>query len=132
MWDAALWIYLINATLLITHEIDSAYWREWEMFRLPGGVTAFMVIHVPLVLFVLVGLVLVALEHYGGVIFSLALGLAGVAAFVIHMGFIVKGREEFRSPLSMTVLALIFVVSLIQGGLAIWTLLAARGWGGGM
>ena len=59
MWDAVLWIYLINATLLITHEIDSAYWREWEMFRLPGGVNAFLVIHLPLVLIVLLGLVLV-------------------------------------------------------------------------
>jgi hypothetical protein len=23
------WIYLINAILLINHEIDSAYWKEW-------------------------------------------------------------------------------------------------------
>jgi hypothetical protein len=92
MWDAVLWIYLINATLLITHEIDSAYWREWEMFRLPGGVTAFLVIHLPLVLIVLVGLVLVVRQQYVGLLFSLALSLAGLAAFVIHMGFISKGR----------------------------------------
>lgn len=26
------WLYLLNAAALITHEIDSAYWREWELF----------------------------------------------------------------------------------------------------
>ena len=33
-------IYLINATLLIVHEIDSAYWEEWKLFGLPGGARA--------------------------------------------------------------------------------------------
>jgi hypothetical protein len=127
MWDATLWIYLINATLLITHEIDSAYWREWEMFRLPGGVNAFLVIHLPLVLIVLVGLVLVALQHYSGLIFSLALGLAGVAAFVIHMGFMAKGRREFRSLISLFILVTTLVASLVQGGLAVRMLFAASG-----
>lgn len=26
------WIYLVNAVLLINHEIDSAYWQEWKLF----------------------------------------------------------------------------------------------------
>jgi hypothetical protein len=32
--ECALWLYLVNATLLATHEIDSALWREWEWFRI--------------------------------------------------------------------------------------------------
>lgn len=127
MWDAVLWIYLINATLLITHEIDSAYWREWEMFRLPGGVNAFLVIHLPLVLIVLLGLVLVVRQQYGGLLLSLALSLAGLGAFIIHMGFIVKGRQEFRSPISLFILVATLVASLIQGGLAIRILFARSG-----
>jgi len=37
MADLLLWLYLANAVLLINHEIDSAYWKEWELFKLPGG-----------------------------------------------------------------------------------------------
>ena len=39
------WIYLANAVLLISHEIDSAYWKEWDLFKLPGGITGFLIIH---------------------------------------------------------------------------------------
>jgi hypothetical protein len=31
-------IIVLNLTLLITHQIDAAYWHEWEMFALPGGI----------------------------------------------------------------------------------------------
>ena len=37
-------VYLINATLLICHEIDSAYWREWELFHIPGGSIVFVML----------------------------------------------------------------------------------------
>ncbi len=60
MFDILLWLYLINGVLLIDHEIDSAYWREWELFRLPGGISGFLVLHVPLLFVVLWGLILVA------------------------------------------------------------------------
>jgi hypothetical protein len=35
-------LYMLNLALLATHEIDSAYWHEWEMFHLPGGVQGFL------------------------------------------------------------------------------------------
>ena len=34
MFELLFWLYLVNAVLLITHEIDSAYWKEWELFKL--------------------------------------------------------------------------------------------------
>ena len=51
------WIYLINAILLINHEIDSAFWREWELFKLPGGTSGFLALHFPILFLVLYGLV---------------------------------------------------------------------------
>jgi hypothetical protein len=33
---------LLNLALLITHEIDSAFWKEWNLFGLPGGVQEFL------------------------------------------------------------------------------------------
>jgi hypothetical protein len=50
---------LTNSVLLINHEIDSAYWKEWELFRLPGGIAGFLLIHFPLLFLILYGLILV-------------------------------------------------------------------------
>ncbi len=30
-------LYVLNATLLLVHELDSAFWREWDVLGLPGG-----------------------------------------------------------------------------------------------
>ena len=30
-------LFLLNATVLITHQIDAAFWHEWELFHIPGG-----------------------------------------------------------------------------------------------
>ena len=119
MWDALLWVYLVNATLLITHEIDSAYWREWELFRMPGGIGLFLGLHLPLVLAVLYGLVLVATRSAMGLYFSLGLSLCGVGAFVIHVTFIKKGRPEFKTPMSLAILIATLLTSLVQAGLVI-------------
>lgn len=45
-------LYRADAEVLINREIESAYWQEWELFRLPGGITGFLIIHFP-VLFVM-------------------------------------------------------------------------------
>ena len=37
LWNALFWTYLADLTLLVVHEIDSAYWKEWELFHLPGA-----------------------------------------------------------------------------------------------
>ena len=120
MADTLFWIYLINATLLISHEIDSAYWKEWELFRLPGGITLFLLLHLPVVFLFLYGLILVFRQSPLGLAFSLALSLSGIFAFVIHMYFIRKGRDEFRLPISLFILAATFVVSLIQAALTLY------------
>ena len=59
MWEALFWIYLVNSVLLINHEIDSAYWQEWELLHLPGGITGFLLVHFPVLFANLGGLVLV-------------------------------------------------------------------------
>jgi hypothetical protein len=125
MWDILLWVYLINAVLLILHEIDSAYWKEWELFRLPGGVTGFLLVHIPILLLVLYGLVLVSQRTLAGLILSLILGFAGVFAFSIHTYFIRRGRDEFKSPISLAILAATLAVSLVQ--VAVTACLLAQG-----
>ena len=123
MWELLLWLYLTNATLLINHEIDSAYWKEWELFRLPGGIAGFIVIHLPLIFLVLWGVVLVIRQTQAGLFFSLALAAGGLFAFGIHTWFIRRGRPEFKTPVSQGLLAAILVASLAQGLAALKVLL---------
>jgi hypothetical protein len=114
MADLLLWLYLANSVLLINHEIDSAYWKEWELFKLPGGITGFLLLHFPLLLFILWGLVFISSHSSSGNIFSLILSLGGIFAFAIHAYFLRKGRKEFDQPISKCILAATLLVSIIQ------------------
>jgi hypothetical protein len=114
MLDSLLWLYLSNAVLLINHEIDSAYWKEWEIFKLPGGITGFLLLHFPLLFVVLYGLVLIVRNSFWGLICSLILCLGGIFAFVIHSYFLKQGRREFDKPISKIILVLTLLVSITQ------------------
>lgn len=123
MVEILFWLYLVNAVLLINHEIDSAYWKEWELFKLPGGITGFLVIHFPLLFLVLYGLNLVYKQSDVGLIFSLLLSFGGLFAFAIHMFFIKKGREEFKIPISIFILVGTLIVSIAQAVITILLLI---------
>jgi len=112
--EVLVWVYLINAMLLINHEIDSAYWKEWDLFGLPGGITGFLIVHFPLLFLILYGLVLVYQRATAGLILSLVLSLGGLFAFTIHTYFIKRGRDEFKAPISLVILIAALIVSLFQ------------------
>jgi hypothetical protein len=114
MADVLFWLYLANATLLTVHEIDSAYRQEWKLFRLPGGISFFLVLHLPLVFLMLYGLVQVHQESLAGQIFSLVLSLAGIFAFSIHTFFTYRGHPEFKTPVSVLILIATLGVSVAQ------------------
>ena len=122
------WTYLLNAVLLISHEIDSAYWEEWKLFKLPGGIDLFLILHFPLLFLLLFGLVQVHHGYLCGYILSVFFGVVGIGAFIIHMTFIAKGRPEFKKPVSLGILIMMLPVSFVQTGLAIYLLLARYGY----
>ena len=124
MNEILFWLYLSNSVLLINHEIDSAYWKEWELFKLPGGITGFLLIHFPLLFFVLYGLVLVAGSSSSGLIFSLILCLSGIFAFSIHTYFLKKGRNEFDKPISKFILTATLIVSIVQLAVTLYLMVA--------
>ena len=109
-----IWLYIINSVLLIVHEIDSAYWQEWKLFKLPGGISFFLIIHLPLVFLILYGLVQLQQHTPAGYAISMILAAAGIFAFTIHMVFIAKGNREFKTPLSVALLIATLAVSIIQ------------------
>ena len=105
--------------MLFTHEIDSAYWHEWELFRLPGGIQVFVLVHIPLIIIFLVGFKRVILNETGAYLYSLVTAGLGVFAFIIHATFLALGYAQFRTPVSLALLACILIVSLLQGGLVL-------------
>jgi hypothetical protein len=108
------WLYLFNAILLINHEIDSAYWKEWDLFKLKGGESGFLLLHFPLLFLILYGLVAVWLGSMAGLYLSLLLSVAGISAFFIHAYFLKQGHKEFKTPVSLFILISTLVVSFVQ------------------
>jgi hypothetical protein len=51
------WSYVVTFALLATHEIDSAYWHEWNLFRMPGGIGLLLALNLVLLPPFLYGLV---------------------------------------------------------------------------
>ena len=112
--NRAAWLYLGNAGVLATHEIDSAYWHEWELFHLPGGIQLFLILNLALLLIVLYGFRKVVLWQPGAKGFSYFLAGMGIFAFAIHTIFLSMGHPEFRLPVSVGLLTATLVLSIAQ------------------
>lgn len=54
------WLYVANLSLLATHQADAAYWHEWDVFGVPGGLPFFLLFTVTAVALLGTGLVRVA------------------------------------------------------------------------
>jgi len=124
MPEILLWIYVINATLIIVHEIDSAYWKEWELFRLPGKISFFLILHIFLIFIILLGIIFLCRNSPWGLIISLIISLGGIFAFSIHSFFIKRGHPQFKTPVSQAILIAAFIVSLIQLALTLYGLIS--------
>ena len=114
MEDIIFWIYFLNAIFLISHEVESAYWKEWKLFKMKGDVTEFLLIHFPLWFILLYGLIAVYENTSLGYWISIAISFAGIFAFLVHMYFIKKGNKEFTLPISKYILSSTLVLSLAQ------------------
>ena len=107
-------LYLANAAFLIAHEIDSAYWHEWNLFGLGGGIGAFVLLHVPLAAAVLWGYGALRAGVRSGLWMSIFLAAAGLSAGAIHTAFLLSDRAEFRTPVSIAVITATTLLSLVQ------------------
>lgn len=104
--------YFWTMLCLILHQIDAAYWKEWEMFHVPGGVQGFLVFNLAAIAVVLAGYrhVLLGTERapfYAGVCAAL-----GVGTCLIHAGFALAGQEQFHLPLSIAIIVLCLASAL--------------------
>lgn len=45
-----LWLlFLANASVLITHQINAVYWHEWELLLIPGGNQVNGLLNIPII-----------------------------------------------------------------------------------
>jgi hypothetical protein len=112
-------LYAANFALLFTHEIDSVYWKEWDLFGLPGGIQLFLLINLGLFVVAIVGYSQLLRLKRSGYWFSLLLAVAGIFAFSVHTFFILSGHPEFTLLGSELLLGVIFLVSLVQAILTV-------------
>lgn len=106
--------YLITTCLLILHQIDAAYWHEWEMFNLPGGIQGYLLFNIVAIPILLIGYRQVILANASAIAYSYLCGILGVVTCLIHLAFYWSGFEQFTLPLSIFILVLCFVSGCSQ------------------
>lgn len=98
-------LYIVNATLLLLHEIESAYEKEWEILRLPGKIAGFLLFHIPIIILIFYGLIEIEKSSFTGLIFGMVLGMGGVIPFIVHK-LIVRKINHFNRLISNAIIYL--------------------------
>jgi hypothetical protein len=91
--------YILNVTLLILHEIESSYEEEWEILKLPGKITGFLLFHIPILFLFFYGLYCIIQYPQMKTIISIIIGITGFLPFLVHKIFINK-EEYFNKSIS--------------------------------
>jgi len=87
--------YILNATLLLLHEIESAYEKEWEILKIPGRITFFLILHIPIILILFYGLLEIAKLSLIGFWLGVITGIGGMIPFFVHKIFVKKRAFQF-------------------------------------
>jgi len=106
--------YLSTMILLILHQIDAAYWQEWQMFLLPGGVQGFLLFNLLILPIVLLGYRSVIINDSHAKSYAYICAGLGLLTVIIHSGFFLKGYEQFNLPFSLVILLLCLISSCWQ------------------
>jgi hypothetical protein len=117
-------IYVIYATLLFLHEMESAYVKEWEIFKLPGTINGFVVLHIPILLVLFWGAIQIEQKTTTGAIIGVIAGIGGLLPFVVHK-LLVKKKGYFESTTSNVIIYLNVLSGIGTAVLAV-LLLAGR------
>ena len=85
--------YILNATLLLLHEIESGFEKEWELLRLPVKLTGFLLLHIPVLIILFWGLLEVDRLSVPGLVIGAIAGAGGMVPLLVHKIFFYhKGR----------------------------------------
>ena len=107
-------VIVLNLALVLTHQVDVAFWREWEMFGLPGGIQLFNALNVVIFVVVLFCFVAVIQRRPSGFRCSLIIALLCASVLPIHAAFALSGFTQFHLPFSVFLIGATFAVSAVQ------------------
>jgi hypothetical protein len=107
-------LFFANTTVLISHQIDAAYWKEWNMFNLPGGIQVFVLLNIPILFAVLMGYRSVLFAYKSALVYTLLLAGSGLFASVFHGFHLANDDERFNTPVSIVLLFFTFIISVAQ------------------
>ncbi len=106
-----------NITMMIAHQIDAAYWHEWEMFGLPGGIQLYNTMNIAIFIAIIAAAVPLFKRSHRGYACSLAIAAAAALILPIHAGFALEGYTQFHLPVSIAIIVGSFVAALLQAWL---------------
>ncbi|OIN44549.1 MULTISPECIES: DUF6713 family protein [Pseudomonas] len=104
--------YFLTMLLLVLHQIDAAFWREWELFFLPGGVQGFLLFNALVIPVLMIGYRHVLLGTSRASFFAKICAGLGTLTFVIHAGLALAGAHQFHLPASIAVIILCLISSI--------------------
>ena len=108
--------YILNVTILILHEIESGYEKEWEILKLPGKLTGFILLHIPVLFIFFYGLYFIIQYPETRTVISILTGCSGLIPFLVHK-VIVKRNEHFNKTISN----ILIIVNMVTGVILILT-----------
>ena len=103
--------YTATLLSLIVHQIDAAYWHEWDMFHVPGSIQGFLLFNALAVGLLLHGYRQVILGTPQARRYAQLCGGIGVLTALLHAGFAAVGNQQFGLPLSIATI----VACLVSG-----------------
>ena len=109
---AAQRLYVADLALLATHQVDAAFWHEWDVFGVPGGLPFFLVFNLVAVALLAVGLVRVASGDRSAAGWARFCAAVGFVTVGLHAVFLVLDRTAFWTLPSLAILAAILVTSV--------------------
>lgn len=104
--------YILNALLLLLHEMESAYEKEWEILKLPGKITGFLILHIPIILILFYGALEIEKNTLTGAIIGIMAGAGGVFPFLVHK-VIVRKKDRFNLIVSNILIYLNLFIGII-------------------
>jgi hypothetical protein len=107
-------IVILNLALVLTHQVDGAYWHEWEMFQLPGGIQLNNFINLLTFTALLYLFVPVVQRKASGIKCSLIIAVISALVLPTHVGFAIAGYQQFHLPFSIFIIVATFVLSILQ------------------
>jgi len=103
--------YILNATLLLLHEIESGFEREWEILKFPGRITGFLLMHIPIILILFYGLIEIEKQTQLGLIIGVITGIGGIVPFLVHEVFVCR-KDHFNLVISKIVIYLNIITGI--------------------